>query len=138
MSGEHTLTIDASLENLRTVREFLAQTGGRLNIAPDVVSDLQLAVDEAVTNIIVHGYRDRAGSINVSLARDENSNVVVRLKDDAPLFDPTATARADLRVSPLEREAAGGYGVELVRQMVDRLHYRTVDHHNELTLVKKA
>ena len=138
MSGEHSLAIDASLENLHEVRDFLATSGGKLNIAPETVADLQLAVDEAVTNIIVHGYGNRPGSIKVSMDRDADANVVVRLRDDAPLYDPTKNARPDLHVSPLARKVAGGYGVELVRQMVDELRYQAIDQHNELTLIKKA
>jgi len=136
MTAANCLTVAASLDSLHEVRDFLTSTGGRLEIDPAVVSDLHLAVDEALTNIIMHGFRGRPGNIYIDVAREDDV-VVVRLRDDAPLFDPTTTTRPDLHVSPLERKSAGGYGVELVRHMVDDLRYRAIDQHNELSLVKK-
>jgi anti-sigma regulatory factor (Ser/Thr protein kinase) len=102
-----------------------------------VIADLHLAVDEAVTNIIMHGYTGRPGRIRVSMVRND-AEVVVRLGDDAPLYDPSIRQSPELHSSPLDRTTAGGFGVELIRRMVDELHYQVADQCNQLTLVKKV
>lgn len=136
-SAEHTLTVDASLDSLRDVRDFLTTAGTQLDINQELVADLHLAVDEAVTNIIMHGYAGRPGRIRVSMVRND-AEVVVRLSDDAPLYDPSIQQSPELDSSPLDRASAGGFGVELIRRMVDELHYQVADQRNQLILVKKV
>ena len=136
-STEHTLTVDASLDSLHDVRDFLTTAGTQLDIDQEVIADLHLAVDEAVTNIIMHGYAGRQGRIRVSMVRND-AEVIVRLSDDAPLYDPSIQQSPELDSSPLDRPSAGGFGVELIRRMVDELHYRVADQCNQLTLVKKV
>jgi anti-sigma regulatory factor (Ser/Thr protein kinase) len=62
----------------------------------------------------------------------------VSIRDDAPLYDPTKVEEPDANDSPLERSEPGGFGLVLIRRLVDELTYRiTEDGRNELVLVKK-
>jgi serine/threonine-protein kinase RsbW len=132
------LRIAAKLENLGTIREFIRARGLVLEVDPDVVSDLVLAVDEAVTNVIVHGYggqRDTPGKIELDVDR-EGMEVVVRIRDEAPAFDPTGVPAPNL-AQPLEKRSPGGLGIYLIRQYMDEVNYRTApDGSNELILKK--
>ena len=97
--------------------------------------DLVVAVDEALTNIIRHGYGERRGPVEVVVAREGNS-IVVRVRDEAPAFDPTTWPAPDLGL-PLERRRAGGLGILLLRRSVDRVMHRArAQSGNELILVK--
>jgi len=130
------LRVAAALDNLHEIRDFLDDACAGLNADAGVVADLRLAVDEAATNIIVHGYRERTGTIEMGIRRDGDS-IVVSLVDDAPLFDPTCIAQPDLCVSPMNKREAGGYGVYLLNHVVDEVRYRvTDDGRNELMLIK--
>jgi serine/threonine-protein kinase RsbW len=125
----------ADLTDLAAIRAFVRTTATALDASVDVVPDLVLAVDEAVTNIIRHGYRGRSGPIGVEVERDDGA-IVVRVTDEAAPFDPTTWPEPDLDV-PLERRAAGGLGIHLVRTSVDRVAHRAAaDRGNELILVK--
>ncbi len=94
------------------------------------------AVDECVCNIIVHGYRGRPGSIEIALWGSQES-LVVRLRDQALPFDPTAVPSPDV-TSPLEQRPLGGLGIHLARYLVDEMTYRQLpEGGNELTLVKR-
>jgi len=130
------LSVPAHVDSLAQARDFVGSSAASLGLSEPAAGDLLLAVDEAVSNIIMHGYAGRDGAIEIEVSGDAD-RIVVRLRDDAPLFDPTAAAAPRLDVSPLERDRPGGYGVELVRRLVDDLRYSVGAHGgNELTLVK--
>jgi serine/threonine-protein kinase RsbW len=100
------------------------------------VPTLVQAVDESATNIVVHGYRGRPGTIDVEV-KGANDTLAVRLRDSAPLFDPTGVPPPDLSL-PLDQRPIGGLGVHLTRKCVDEMIYRvTSEGHNELTLLKR-
>jgi len=125
----------ADLSDLAAIRAFVWNTATALDASADAVPDLVLAVDEAVTNIIRHGYGGRPGPIGIEVERDDAA-IVVHVTDEAAPFDPTTWPEPDLDV-PLERRAAGGLGIHLVRTSVDRLAHRAAaDRGNELILVK--
>jgi len=131
------LRVPAALDNLHEIRDFVDDVCADLEISPGVLADLRLAVDEAATNIVVHGYHEHKGVIEVLVQRDGDA-VAVHLRDDAPLFDPTCIANPDLCVSPMDKKKAGGYGVYLLNHVVDEVRYRvTNDGRNELTLIKR-
>ncbi len=126
----------AELSDLAAIRAFVHTTAGSLGARPEAVDDLVVAVDDAVANVITHGYGGRGGPLEVEVSGDGHE-VVVRLRDRAPLFDPTARPAPDLRV-PLGRRAPGGLGIYLARVSVDRMeHRRRRGHGNELTLALK-
>jgi len=132
-----TASFAAELENLAVIRRFAEETAQSLQANQAAIDDMIQAVDEAVTNIIVHGYAGRPGTIEVRVKRAGNS-LVVRLRDQAPRFDPTAVPPPNLTL-PLEKRRPGGLGVHLIRQFVDQVRYRAAPQGgNELTLVKKA
>ena len=59
--------------------------------------DVLLAVDEAATNVVVHGYQGREGVIEIEVLR-EGDALVIRLRDEAEPFDPTSLPPPDLAV----------------------------------------
>ena len=132
-----TASFAAELENLAVIRHFAEETAQSLQANQTAIDDMLQAVDEAVTNIIVHGYAGRPGTIEIRVKRAGDS-LIVRLRDQAPRFDPTTVPPPDLTL-PLEKRRPGGLGVHLVRQFVDQVHYRAAPQGgNELTLVKQA
>jgi serine/threonine-protein kinase RsbW len=136
MESESCLRIPARLEHLGEVRRFVWEASLALNVEPDIVSDMLLAVDEATTNIIVHGYRGCRGTIEV-VVEHASGALVVRLRDEADPFDPCCVPPPDLDL-PLEQREPGGLGVHLMRQVVDEVSHRPMgERGNELTLVKK-
>ena len=131
------LRISAEVPNLAAVLRFVEETATALEVERDVIDDMLQAVDESVTNIIVHGYQDQPGNIEIKVSLEEDM-LVVRLRDQAPLFNPTQAPPPDLTL-PLEQRRFGGLGIYLARQFVDSMTYRvTSGSGNELTLRKKA
>jgi serine/threonine-protein kinase RsbW len=136
MSQAFTLSVEADLQNLKNVRSFINGTGRSLNIDDAVLGDLCLVVDEAVTNVIVHGYAGRAGLIQVEISA-EPPDLWVRIRDDAPPFDAGDVKKPHLDESLSER-AYGGMGVYLIRKLTDEAEFRPLaGGGNELRLLKK-
>src|SRR5512137_673194 len=84
-----TLAIErATLEDLAAVRTFVRDSARGLGVSADIEPDLLIAVDEMVTNVIVHGYGRSGGWIEISVSRTADQ-VTMRIRDRAPIFDPT-------------------------------------------------
>ena len=131
------LRLPAELNNLETIRRFVEESALALDADRDSAFDLAQAVDECATNIIEHGYQGQPGSIEIEIERADEA-LSIKLRDHAPVFDPTGVPPPDL-TQPLEEREPGGLGVFLARHMVDELRYRTLpDGGNELTMIKRA
>jgi len=138
MSRTQKLEIAADLDNLKLARDFVEESSQFAGLDENRTGELLLAVDEAVTNIITHGCTQRECIIQMEFESDPEA-CVVRIRDTAPLFDPTARIDPDLSIPPLERDEPGGFGVYLFKHLVDQASYRTTpDGRNELTLVKRT
>jgi serine/threonine-protein kinase RsbW len=135
MTTRYSLQTTAELGNLSQLRDFVEMAATALGIEPDLVFNIQLAVDEVATNIMLHGYRGQGGSLELELER-VGTDLVVRLRDEAPPFDPTTVPPPDLTL-PLVKRPIGGLGIHLVRRAMDEVIHRVRPAGgNELTLVK--
>jgi serine/threonine-protein kinase RsbW len=131
-----TLRISAELDNLALIRHFVEERATALGAASSAIQDLLLAVNEATTNIMMHGYQGQPGVIEIEIRRRGNS-LIIRLRDEAPPFDPIIVPPPDLSL-PLEKRPLGGLGVYLIRQLMDDVTHRvTPQGGNELILVKR-
>jgi serine/threonine-protein kinase RsbW len=133
---ERLIRVAAEPANLARIRRFVEEQAVELGADENMVGDIIQAVDESVTNVIVHGYRGSPGIVEVEV-RLERGALVVQLRDHAPPFDPTSVPRPDLDL-PLERRPLGGMGVHLTRELTDEAKYRRPEGWgNELTLIKR-
>jgi serine/threonine-protein kinase RsbW len=128
---------DARREHLAELLAFVDDACARAGIGGETLSDVRLAVEEVVTNVMDHGYgRTAAGPVTVRFRRDPRE-VIITIEDLAPSFDPAHVARPDIG-APLEQRPIGGLGWHLVRQVMDEVrHERTGTQGNRVTLVKR-
>lgn len=120
MDGQ--LRIDADLDQLGDVRQFVRRRVASGDVPAEFVDDLVQAVDEAATNVIVHGYQGQPGWLQVGVAT-EDDRFVVTIEDQCRPFDPTTVPDPDLTVPPMARKP-GGMGVHLIRESMDSMTYR--------------
>ncbi|HEY6014807.1 MAG TPA: ATP-binding protein [Candidatus Limnocylindrales bacterium] len=136
VAAVRSIRIPSDVGRLAEVRELIRSAAAAAGADPGYVGDLVQAVDETVTNAIVHGHAGRPGWVEVRLAR-EDGRLIVTIEDDAPTFDPTGVPEPDLSVPP-ERRRPGGMGVHLARLCVDEISHRPrPGGGNILTLVRK-
>jgi serine/threonine-protein kinase RsbW len=137
MDHMHVLRISAELNELETMRRFVEEQLRALGVESSAVYDVLLAVDELAMNIVVHGYRSRPGTIEVEM-RTLGDALEVRLRDQAPPFDPTLAPTPDTTL-PLELRPPGGMGILLARHFMDSMIHRMLPQGgNELILLKRG
>ena len=134
----HELTISNDLAYLSQVRELVSRGVREGAFPPQYVNRLQIAVDEAVTNIVEHGYAGQQrgkGSIWITLdvSRDRFR---IEIADNGVTFDPSVLSDVDI-VQHAAAGSSGGLGVFLMRKIMDVVDYRyEAGLKNRLVLVK--
>jgi serine/threonine-protein kinase RsbW len=135
MSQRYQITRSAELESLRVFRDFIADCCANFDIPEGVVLDLKLAVDEACTNIIQHGYKGMdPGSIILSF-RIEAKRILVQITDFGHIFEPADVPQPDIKAALEDREI-GGLGLYLIYQTMDDIDYQASQEGNVLTFTK--
>ena len=112
------LRIEATIENVRRISEFVRGTGQHMRLMEDTLFDIDLAVEEASANIVRHAYRPgQAGDI---LLRVETTDDVVRitLTDWGLPFDAKKVRPFDVD-APVETRAKGGMGLRIIDWLMD-------------------
>jgi serine/threonine-protein kinase RsbW len=133
---EAEIRCEARLENLEFFRAFVEQACRKAGGGPAACFDLKLAVDEACTNIVLHGYRGvPPGEIALAF-RDEPERIVVTITDRAAPFAPEKIPAPD-RAPGWEERPASGLGWHLIQRTMDSVEYRPdAEKGNRLVLVK--
>lgn len=128
------LVLPAELGRIAEIRAFVRAAATDAGASPEVVADAVQAIDEAATNVVVHGYRGAPGELEIRSAVGDG-RMELRLLDRAPVFDPSSVPEPDLSVPPLERRP-GGMGVHLIRAATaETRHHPRPGGGNELILV---
>ena len=123
------------LTSLGSVLNRLDAYCAALGMAPAMCRDVRLALDEILTNVILHAWPhggNHAAELHVSAADGVLTCVVV---DDGVPFDPVAHP-APAKPQSLGASQIGGYGLVLVRAIADQLTYTCSDGRNRLELQK--
>jgi serine/threonine-protein kinase RsbW len=127
-----TLRIRGRTSELVRVRRRVAAWAAAAGLPDAPARRLQLAVDETVANAIEHGLEDAGGRVVVRGAPgDGRLTVTVRYR--GARFDPTA-ARTPAPEEALRERAQHGYGLHLIRRLVDDVAYRWDRGANEVRL----
>lgn len=125
------------MEHVAEFRNFIEDACRGVGADESVCFDLKLVVDEACSNVIIHGYAGREpGPIAVSFASN-GDEIVITITDHSPPFDPREAPTPNLDAPAGERRP-GGLGWHLIRELVDRIEYEPDERRgNRLTLVKR-
>lgn len=130
-----TLTLDASLEALAAISDFVVEQARAAGLDEHAVWEVQLAVDEAATNVIQHSYAKSSGSMTITTNVAESAFEIVICDRGRP-FNPEDVPEPDL-VSPLEERKTGGLGLYLMRKLMDRVDFQFKDGENILVMAKQ-
>jgi serine/threonine-protein kinase RsbW len=131
------VTRAAELESLAFFRDFIKSICKQhVQIDAEACYDLQLAVDEACTNVIEHGYAGmNPGSIILGLDVTAGQ-VCVTITDFGHPFEPSEAPKPDVKAG-LEERPTGGFGLYFIYQTMDEVDYETTEAGNRLYFIKK-
>lgn len=133
-----TVQFAAKFEFLDEIREFvgdIARVGG---FNDKEVYNIQLATDEAASNIIEHAYEGVSNGLLEISCGVKDSAITIILVDHGESFDPSDVPAPDLKADLSERKI-GGLGIFLMRKLMDEVHYHAEPkkNSNTLTMVKR-
>ena len=137
MSQKFSLSVNSQFERLAEIADFVADAACACGLNDDPTHDVQMAVDEACTNVIEHAYRGKPdGTIDI-VCEKRGKEFVVTIQDFGARFDPK---RIELPKThdPLSKRRIGGLGLFFMHQLMDRVKFDFESGRgNRLTMVKK-
>ncbi len=132
---EHSLLIRSTTKNLDRVRCFVGKHAAAASLPATAVESVKMAVDEACANVIEHAYGNEGGHlIEITILTFED-RLVVRIRDQGKKFDQDSYREPDLATF-VRQKKSGGFGVHLMRKLMDKVEYRHLDGQNETLLIK--
>lgn len=124
-----------SLTELDRLSAKLEQIGETWGLAPKVILQLNLALDELFTNMVNYGLDKDSHKQMVFTIQLRNGVIEIIMCYEGKPFDPTESSAPDFDV-PLKEKEIGGLGIFLVRQYTDSIDYRREKGKNIVTLTK--
>ena len=88
------------------------------------ISEIKTAVSEAVTNAIVHGYRDTVGEVELTLRRYSDNTLYISVKDKGRGIEDIGQAMTPLFTTAAEEERSG-LGFSVMESFTDRLKVKS-------------
>lgn len=140
-SGSADIYLRNDLRELERLRVAVEAFGANYCLPGPLLFELNLALEEWVTNIVAYGYDDTGPhSIAVRISLDttaEGRHVAIEVEDDARPFNPLEVPppRLDL---PIEERPVGGLGIHFLRRCMDSVAYERVGTRNRLLLRKQV
>ena len=126
----------AQFEYLDEIREFVGTIARKNSFSDKDIYNIQLAADEAASNIIEHAYEGVTdGVLDISCGVKDDIITIV-LVDYGESFDPSTIPLPDLKADLSERKI-GGLGIYLMRKLMDEVHYEVKSTGNVLTMLKR-
>ncbi|MFT3893335.1 MAG: ATP-binding protein [Anaerolineales bacterium] len=131
------LQFAAKFEYLDEIREFVGTIARQGGFSDKDVYNIQLATDEAASNVIEHAYEGVSDGVLELSCGMLGDTIKIVLIDHGEPFDPGSIPMPDLKADLSERKI-GGLGIFLMRKLMDEVHY---DSHpetnsNSLTMIK--
>lgn len=130
------VTFPAKFEYLDEIREMVAETARAGGFSEKTIYSLQLAADEAATNIIEHAY---AGIKNASFeitCEMQGDKIIIAMYDTGKPFDSSSIKEPNL-TADLAKRQIGGLGIYLMRKLMDTVYYESSKSGNLLTMTKR-
>ena len=133
---EKEIIIDNKLDEIAKIAQFIEELGMSLQLPSEITMSINLAIEEAISNIIRYAYPiGKSGEITLRTNAESNA-LVLKIIDDGISFDPTSKDTPEI-LEPLETRLTKGLGLFLIRRTMDIVEYRTIGSENHLILTKK-
>jgi anti-sigma regulatory factor (Ser/Thr protein kinase) len=134
------LNLTSELADLLRVAPWLDELGERYGIAADARFAIELCLEEALSNVIRHGYGDEPGRplrVTFEAGAGGGAGAVAELRftieDEAPAFNPLEQP-VPPPLGPGDSFRVGGQGIRLLQRFAHRLEYARRERGNRLLM----
>lgn len=129
-------TFTARFENLALIDALAAEAAAAAGLDVQATYGVEMAVDEACSNIIEHAYSGESDEVIEYTHEIKKDRLIITLRDYGEPFDPSCVAEPDL-YSDVEERNVGGLGFFFICQLMDEVDFEfSPDQGNLLTMVK--
>lgn len=126
----------AHLENLAGMMAFIHDQAKGCGFEASKLHCIELACEEALVNIIKHGYPKTPGQITLHCNMISGKGIEIIISDQGIPFNPLNHIKKPSKATNIESKPLGGYGIHLILQLMDDVKYQRMDNFNCLTLIK--
>ena len=129
------LELDSQLTDLMRAQTWVEELSDFFNLVDETRFAVQLCMEEALANVVLHGYRSEPGHPIVIRCWVSGGTLYFAIEDKAPPFAPSEIVPADDGASVnLESITPGGNGIRLLHRFAGSLAYESLSDGNRLTL----
>ena len=129
------LRIKNQVSELEKVAQFVEEIGEELGLNMELQMNLNLVMEEMVSNVIFYAYPEGEDAEIELLAKSDGKELTFVLSDQGKEFDPTAKEDANPDINPADREI-GGMGIFIVKNIMNKVTYQRLEGKNLLTMTK--
>ena len=123
---EKEIRISNNLNEIVVLASFIEELGEELSLPAETVMNINLALEEAVANIIMYAYPPKEQHIILLKVTSTEKQLIFLLTDKGASFDPTQ----------VEERPIGGLGIFLIRSIMNEISYQRIDNENRLIMKK--
>jgi len=131
------LTLKSQLDDMASLWPWVEALVAQYEIPANTAFDVHLCLEEAISNVIRHGYGGESiHTVTVDCASPEAHRVVFTIEDQAPPFDPVSASLIEDEPAPSPEDCLrpGGRGILLMRKFAGSLAYERLPGGNRLTI----
>ena len=138
MNEIHKINIKSDTKNLSLIAGFIEKNFKKVKVSPVIIDEVLVGVDEAVTNVIKHSYKNDSGDIKMVLKMTDDK-IIISIFDNGLVFNPDKVPKPEFS-KKLSKRTIGGWGLYLMKQFMDEVEFNfkgTEGHaENEVMMVK--
>ena len=140
MGQARQLMVPGRFERLTEIAAFVTQAAREAGLNDDEVFHVEMAVDEACSNVIEHAYATQTGDIDLACSCPAAGQFEVVIRDSGQPFDPGEIPVPNVGTpADLDNLNEGGLGLYFIRKLMDEVRFEYVPGHgNRLTMLKRA
>ena len=130
------LVLDSRLAELSRAQSWAETLAERIGLNENTQYAIRLCLEEAIANVILHGYKNESGHPVVIRRWQSSEMLFFAIEDEAPHFAPDDIPPSTGTPQPpsLESLTPGGNGIRLLRHFAGSLIYEQFREGNRLTL----
>jgi serine/threonine-protein kinase RsbW len=138
MTIKRNLTVPGRFEYLATIADFISEAGRDAGFDQDLIFHVQMAVDEACSNVIEHAYQGQDKG-DITLCCDCNGKEwIIAIYDTGLSFDPSLVPEPNLNAN-IDDIKTGGLGLYFMHQLMDEVEFSfDQERGNKLLMVKRG